>query len=53
LLISWNFTGDEEPEETLRKRLGAPRSFGKLLLNLGNGLATEADALLYKRRKSR
>jgi hypothetical protein len=53
LLIGWDFTGDEEPEETLGKRFGASRSFGKLLLNLGDGLATEADALLYKWSQSR
>jgi hypothetical protein len=46
LLVSWDFAGDEEPEETLRKRLRTTWSLGKLLLNLGDGLATEADTLL-------
>jgi hypothetical protein len=48
LLSSRDLAGDEEPEETFGKRFRATGSLGKLLLNLGNGLATEADALLYR-----
>ena len=46
LLMRWDFSGDEEPEETLRKGFRATWSLGKLLLNLGDGLATEANTLL-------
>jgi hypothetical protein len=46
LLSRWDFSGDEEPKETLRKGLCATWSLGKLLLNLRDGLATEANALL-------
>jgi hypothetical protein len=46
LLLGRNLTSEEEPEETLRKRLLATRSLGKKLLTFRNGLATEADTLL-------
>jgi hypothetical protein len=46
LLLSGNFTSDEQPEKSFRERLRPTGSLGKKLLALGNSLATEADALL-------
>jgi hypothetical protein len=46
LLICWDLASDEEPKKTLRKGLRATWSLRKLLLNLGDGLATEAYTLL-------
>jgi hypothetical protein len=46
LLIRWDLASDEEPKETLRKGLRTTWSLGKLLLNLGDGLATEANTLI-------
>jgi hypothetical protein len=46
LLLGWDLTGQEEPEETLGQRLGATGSLGEKLLALRNGLAAEADTLL-------
>ena len=48
MFVGRDLAGDEEPEKTFGKRFGTTWSFGKLLLNLGNGLAAEADALLYR-----
>lgn len=46
LLIRWDLASDKEPKETLRKGLRATWSLGKLLLDLGDGLATEANTLI-------
>lgn len=46
LLFGWDFTSKEEPEETFGKRLVASWSLGKGLLDVGDGVATEADTLL-------
>lgn len=46
LLDTWNFAGEQEPEETLGKGFFAAGSLGQELLDLGDGLATEADTLL-------
>lgn len=48
LLLGGDLTGDEEPEETLREGLGTTGGLGEELLALGDGLATEADTLIYK-----
>ena len=48
LLLSRDFACDQEPEETLGKGLRASGSFGELCLNLRDGLATEADSLLWR-----
>jgi hypothetical protein len=46
LLIRRDFAGDKQPKETLRKGLRATWRLRKLLLNLGDGLATEANTLV-------
>lgn len=46
LLLGRDLTGEEKPEETLRKGLLATGSLGEELLALGDGLSTETDALL-------
>lgn len=46
LLLGGDLAGEEEPEETLGKGLVATRSLGEELLDLGDGLAAEADTLL-------
>ena len=46
LLLGGNLAGDEEPEESLRKRLVASRCLGEELLAFRDALAAEADALL-------
>ncbi len=46
LLMCWDLAGDEEPKETLRKGFRATQGLGELLLNFGDGLATEANTLL-------
>lgn len=48
LFLRGDLAGDEKPEETFRKRLRPARSLGKSLLDLGDGLSTEADTLLCK-----
>jgi hypothetical protein len=45
LLLRRDLTGEEKPEETLRKGLLATGSLGEELLALGDGLSTETDAL--------
>lgn len=47
LLLRWDLAGDEEPEKSLRQGLRATGCFGEEFLTLGNGFATEANALLY------
>lgn len=49
LLLGGYFTSDQEPEETLGKGLFTAGGLGKLLLDVGNGLATETDTLLCER----
>ena len=46
LLLSGDLAGEEEPEETLGQRLRPTGGLGEGLLALGDGLATEANALL-------
>lgn len=46
LLRGRDLAGDEEPEETLGERLGAAGSLGEGGLDLGDGLAAEADTLI-------
>ena len=47
LLLGGDLAGEEEPEETLGQRLRPTGGLGEGLLALGDGLATEANALLY------
>lgn len=46
LLLGGDFTGDEQPEERLGKRLLTTISSGKQLLAFGDGQTTEADTFL-------
>jgi hypothetical protein len=46
LLLGGNLASQEQPEETFRQGLLAAGGLGKELLALGDGLATEANALL-------
>jgi hypothetical protein len=46
LLLGGDLAGQEKPEETLGKRLLAAGGLGEKLLDLGDGLAAEADTLL-------
>ena len=46
LLLGGDLAGEEEPEETLGQRLRPTGGLGEGLLALGDGLATEANALL-------
>lgn len=46
LLLSRDLAGKEKPEKTLGKRLLSAGGLGEELLALGDGLATEANALL-------
>jgi hypothetical protein len=46
LLLGGDLAGQEQPEETLGEGLGATRGLGEKLLDLGDGLAAEADTLL-------
>lgn len=48
LLLGWDLASKEEPEETLREGLRATRRLGERLLDLRDGLATEADTLIYQ-----
>lgn len=48
LLLGGDFSSDEQPEESLWKRLGATRSLWKKILALRDGLSTETDTLLCK-----
>ena len=50
LLLGGNLTSEEEPEETLGKRLRPARGLRESLLDLGDGLAAETDTLLYRTR---
>lgn len=45
LLLGGNFTGEQQPEETLRKRLSAIGSLRKLLLAFRDGVSSESDTL--------
>ena len=47
LLLGRDLTGEEKPEETLRKGLRPTGGLGEGLLDFGDGLATEANALLW------
>ncbi len=44
LLLGGDLASEEKPEETFGKRLGPAGGPGKSLLDLGDGLATEANA---------
>ena len=46
LLLGGDLTGDQEPEETLGKGLGAAGGLGQELLALGDGLSAETDTFL-------
>jgi hypothetical protein len=46
LLVTRNLTGQKQPEETLGEWLGTTSGLGKNLLELRDGMATEADTLL-------
>ena len=50
LLLGGDLAGDKEPEETFGEGLGATGGLGEELLALGDGLATEADTLLYSQK---
>lgn len=43
--LGGDLTGQQEPEETLRKGLVTTGALGELLLEIGDGLATEANTL--------
>ena len=47
LLLRWDFARHKEPEETLWQWLLAPRRLGEEVLDLRDGLAAEANALIY------
>ena len=49
LLGGGYFSGQKQPEKTLRKGLVAARCLGKQLLALRDALATEADTLLCQK----
>lgn len=48
LLCGGDFAGQKEPEEALWERLVAALCFGQESLALGDGLATEADSLIWR-----
>lgn len=48
LLLGGDLAGKEQPEKTFWQGLGATRCAGKELLDFGDSLAAEADALIWK-----
>ncbi len=46
LLLGGDFSSNQKPEKGLRKRFSAAWSLRKLVLDIGDGLAAETDALL-------
>lgn len=47
LFLRWDFARHKEPEETFWQWLLAARCLGEKCLDLGDGLAAEANALVY------
>jgi hypothetical protein len=48
LLLRWDFTSGQEPEETFRKRLRTTGSFRKKFLTFRDSFSAETDSLLYE-----